>query len=200
MENIKEQPYFKAIDWDSKFIPVCKTIIKSLQDRDLAFLHAHYWQGRSEKEIAPVIGLKNEDSVPAFKNRVFARCRMYTVKRAAFIPPCLQKELSSYSHTLYNLAVRLRRADIIEHVENDEVFRNTIKYLIIELKKYISVQDCTECRHNGKCQDTLKKHNKKCKTIHKILDINDYTLEKNLENHKKLLEYLLSWRVFDASC
>jgi hypothetical protein len=197
-KNITESG-FKEINWNSKYIPICESIIKDLQDKDLTFLHAYYWQGKTEDEIVPVLDLSCRQDVELFKKRVFARCRMYLTKQSTFIPLCLKYDLKQYSRVLFNLSQRLRRKEIIERMENDVTFRHTIQDLVVELIKYIKDRDCRFCENRNRCEKSLKKHNTECKIMHKVLNIEDYTLEKNLKNQKKLLEYLLSWKVFNAS-
>ena len=201
MDTYITESGFKEINWDSKYIPICDLIIKDLQDRDLTFLHAHYWQGKTDNEIAPAVGLQDMHSMQIFKTRIFARCRMLLTRKAVFLPMCLKIDLMDYSKALFTLSQSLRRVAVIKRIENDSTFRDVLKELIVDLIVYIKGRKitCDCCENRNKCEIILKTHNKKCKTIHKVLDIEDYTLEKNLENHKKLLGYLLSWKVFDAS-
>lgn len=196
--NTPLEPAFKEINWDSKFISLCESIIKELPEKDKIFLDLYYWKGKTEKEISRIFDYSREQSVCELRDRIFARARMYATKQVIFTPPCMSRNLAAENHTLQLFSVKLRKTNTINRISEEAPFKYAVQDFIVELIKYVTEKKsgCKFCEHRKNCENRLQEHRKKYITLLKILDLQDIILEKNLENQIKLYKYLLSWKEF----
>lgn len=196
--NTLQESVFKPINWDSKYISLCEEIIKELPEKDKIFLDLYYWKGKTEKAISKIFNYTRTQSICDFKEKVFARMRMFATKKVMFNPPCMLRDLAEKNATLQLFSVKLRRTNTINRITEEAPFKYAVQDFIIELIKYTKEKKsgCKYCEHRKNCERRLQEHQKKHTTLLKVLDLQDIVLEKNLENQIKLYKYLLSWKEF----
>jgi len=187
IENRENEFCWKEIDWSNPLISCCETLIKNLPTKDLTYLYSYFWQGCTEKEIAPLLGLSGKSHVQYFKRKVFARIRMYADLKLSFVPVCMKNRFEQHPY--------FRKSAAINEVSESYLLKDTIKLTINSMIEDIEENRtfCGWCPDRHICQRRL---NACPKTLRK-LQKEDYTLEKNLATLKKLLKYLLDWRVYD---
>jgi len=198
-DNKDYETTWPEVDYTNKYIQLCETIKEDLPEKDLLFIQSYFHLGMSEKEIAPLLDFSSQSSVSDFKDRVFARINMYVHKKLTFVPRCITDTLQYENKALFDFYKILQRTDTINKITEDIQYRNLFKDYINQLIDYLNIVPCnSSCGSFSLCCNKCQKTENKF--INKILGIEDHTLINNLKTQIKLLQYLLNWRVFSASC
>lgn len=190
--NKNYEKTWQDISWDSDFNNHCQKILKHLAKKDLLFLQSYYWLGLTEEKIAPLLGFSSKSSVSEFKNRVFAKIRMYTYLSFVKLPNCLQKDIKKNNLEIYDLFKKISLENNIKKLENaglQKLISESIKNLINYFQNKLIT--CNSCNKN-----CIKTNNN---FLLKILNISDNSILTHIQIQIKLLKYLIDWREFDEN-
>lgn len=195
IENKEHEQIWGPINWESPYIQFCERILKNLPEKDVIFIKSYYYLGKTEDEIAPLLGLSNQSSVNDFKKRIFARIRMYMCREYINIPGCIQNRLRTKIPLLFDFYIKIQKPNFINKISEDYYTKLLVQGYIHQLLSYFK-NELILC---GNCASACYVNIKKDKIVSKILGIAEHSILQDIEMQIKQLQYLLSWRVFDET-
>jgi hypothetical protein len=203
--NKDYQEPFPALNWkNNPQINFCNSIIEDLTEKEQKFLHYYYWLGYTEKKIAGKLDYQSQQAISVFRDRVFAKMRMLADLKQIYIPKCFSITLKNQYPGFYKSFLQLLNPKYINKITEDGSVKLMMETVINFLLNYLDSLECVNnCIYRFDCSRVRSRNKSLMKTINPkfIQEMNTSSItcglhEFNLQLIKKILTFLLNWRVY----